>query len=86
MVGWGASVFLTAVHFRALPLPAGVEPEGSLAVITSAWAYVGPIPLALLGAGYYVTMLVLGGLWLETKRELLERGIFAITLSPIPGV
>ena len=81
VIGWGASIFLTAVHFWALPLPAGVEPEGSMAVITSAWAYVGPIPLALIGAGYYVTMLVLGALWLETKHELLERAIFAITLG-----
>ncbi|WP_165874817.1 vitamin K epoxide reductase family protein [Natrarchaeobius oligotrophus] len=81
VIGWGASAFLTAVHFWALPLPSGVEPEGSLAVITSGWAYVGPIPLALIGAGYYVTMIVLGGLWLETKHELLERAIFAITLS-----
>ncbi|WP_440772581.1 vitamin K epoxide reductase family protein [Natronorubrum sp. DTA28] len=81
VIGWGASVFLTAVHFWALPLPSGIEPEGSMAVITSTWAYIGPIPLALLGAGYYVTMLVLGGLWLETKHELLERGIFLITLG-----
>ncbi|SIR76391.1 vitamin K epoxide reductase family protein [Natronorubrum thiooxidans] len=81
VIGWGASIFLTAVHFWALPLPSGIEPEGSMAVITSAWAYVGPIPLALLGAGYYATMLVLGGLWLETKHDLLERGIFLITLG-----
>ncbi|SDK92714.1 vitamin K epoxide reductase family protein [Natronorubrum texcoconense] len=81
VIGWGASVFLTAVHFWALPLPSGIEPEGSMAVITSAWAYVGPVPLALLGAGYYATMIVLGGLWLETKHELLGTGIFAITLG-----
>lgn len=81
VIGWGASIFLSAVHFWALPLPAGVEPSGSMEVITSQWAYVGPIPLALLGAGYYVTMLVMGGLWLETKHELLETGIFAITLG-----
>ncbi|MFP8956881.1 vitamin K epoxide reductase family protein [Natrialbaceae archaeon A-CW3] len=81
IIGWGASIFLTAVHFWALPLPTGIEPEGSMAVITSTWAYVGPIPLALLGAGYYVTMIVMGGLWLETKHELLERGIFLITLG-----
>jgi uncharacterized membrane protein len=81
VIGWGASVFLTAVHFWALPLPSGIEPEGSMAVITSTWAYIGPIPLALIGAGYYVTMIVLGGLWLETKHELLERGIFLITLG-----
>ncbi|WP_290813629.1 vitamin K epoxide reductase family protein [Halovivax sp.] len=79
VIGWGASIFLTAVHFWALPLPSGVEPEGSMAVITSAWAYVGPLPLALLGAGYYATMIVLGGLWLETKHELIERAVFAIT-------
>ena len=83
VVGWGASIFLTAVHFWALPLPTGIEPEGSMAVITSTWAYVGPVPLALIGAGYYLTMLVMGGLWLETKHPLLERGIFLITIGGI---
>ncbi|APX98342.1 vitamin K epoxide reductase family protein [Natronorubrum daqingense] len=81
VVGWGASIFLTAVHFWALPLPSEITPEGSMAVITSTWAYVGPIPLALLGAGYYATMIVLGGLWLETKHDLLERGIFLLTVG-----
>ncbi|MFP8953459.1 vitamin K epoxide reductase family protein [Natrialbaceae archaeon A-arb3/5] len=81
VIGWGASVFLTAVHFWALPLPSGIEPEGSMAVITSTWAYVGPIPLALISAGYYVTMLILGGPWLETKHDGLETAIFAITLG-----
>ncbi len=81
VIGWGASIFLTAVHFWALPLPSGIEPAGSMAVITSSWAYIGPIPLALLGAGYYVTMIVLGGLWLETKHDLLERAIFLITVG-----
>lgn len=79
VVGWGASIFLTAVHFWALPLPSGVDPSGSMAVITSQWAYIGSIPLALLGAGYYLTMLVMGGLWLETKDQQLERLIIPIT-------
>jgi len=81
VVGWGASIFLTAVHFWALPLPSGIEPSGSMAVITSQWAYIGPIPLALLGAGYYLTMLVMGGLWLETKDERLETLIIPITVG-----
>jgi len=79
VIGWGASIFLTAVHFWALPLPAGIEPEGSMAVVTSTWAYIGPMPLALLGAFYYLTMIGLGGVWLETKNELVENAILLFT-------
>ncbi len=81
VIGWGASIFLTIVHFWALPLPAGITPEGSMAVITSTYAYIGPIPLALLGAGYYATMLILGGMWLTSKNELIEKAILGITVT-----
>ena len=79
VVGWGAAIFLTAVHLLALPLPSGIEPQGSLAVVTSSWAYIGPIPLALVGAGYYVMMMTLGGLWLTTKDRRLEQVVLPVT-------
>ena len=48
VIGWGASLLLTAIHFWVLPLPAGVEPQGAMAVITSPGACTGPIPLRAL--------------------------------------
>ena len=79
-LGWAAATFLTAVHLWALPLPAGIEPQGSLRVITSDWAYVGPVPLALVGTAYYTLMLVIGGLWLTTKEAWIERAVLPLTL------
>ena len=80
MMGWVASVILTAVHFWAIPLiPEGANLPGSMQVITSQWAYVGPIPLATIGAVYYIVMIALGALWLSTKNERLERLLLPIT-------
>lgn len=79
VVGLGTSLLLTAVHFLVLPLPDGVSPAGGLIVLSSTWAYVGPLPLALFGVGYYLTMVVLGGLWLETKDDRLELPILGLT-------
>jgi uncharacterized membrane protein len=79
VVGWAASLLLTAIHFLVLPLPAGAEPQGAIQVITSPWAYVGPIPLALVGALYYVTMIAAGATWLHTKDARLEKALLPLT-------
>lgn len=79
VVGWAASSLLTAIHFWVLPLPAGAQPEGPMQVMTSPWAYVGPIPLALIGAVYYVTMIAAGATWLHTKNQLIERLLLPVT-------
>ena len=77
---WLASAILTAVHFWALPLiPESAQNAGSLAVITSEYGYLGAIPLATMGAIYYIVMITLGGLWLSTKNETLERYLLPIT-------
>ncbi len=80
VLGWLASAILTAVHFWALPLiPESAQAGGSLSVITSEYGYLGAIPLALFGAIYYIVMITLGGLWLSTKNETLERYLLPIT-------
>ncbi len=80
IIGWMASAILTAVHFWAIPLiPEGAEVPGSLKVITSDWGYIGPIPLAVMGAFYYIAMIILGGLWLSTKNETLEKYLLPVT-------
>ena len=79
VVGWGASMLLTAIHFLVLPLPAGAQPQGAIEVITSPWAYVGPIPLATIGAAYYIMMIAAGATWLHTKDARLERALLPLT-------
>lgn len=83
VVGWGASMLLTAIHFWVLPLPAGAEPQGAMQVITSQWAYVGPIPLATIGAVYYIAMIAAGATWLTTKNEWLERLLLPVTAGGV---
>ncbi|MBP3193744.1 vitamin K epoxide reductase family protein [Natronogracilivirga saccharolytica] len=80
MLGWVASAILTAVHFWAIPLiPADANLPGSMKVITSQWAYIGPIPLATVGAVYYIVMIAMGALWLQTKNETIERLLLPVT-------
>ncbi len=80
MLGWVASIILTAIHFWVIPIiPSGAELRGPMLVITSSWAYVGPIPLATIGAIYYVVMIALGSLWLSTKSETIERILLPVT-------
>jgi len=80
MLGWVASIILTAIHFWVIPIiPAGAELAGPMLVITSEWAYIGPIPLATIGAVYYIVMIALGSLWITTKNETLERILLPIT-------
>ena len=81
MLGWVASIILTAIHFWVIPiLPAGADLAGPMLVITSEWAYIGPVPLAVIGAIYYIVMIVLGSLWLSTKNETIERILLPITV------
>ncbi len=79
VAGWGASMLLTAIHFWVLPLPDGAQPQGAIEVITSPWAYVGPIPLATIGAAYYILMIAAGATWLHTKDARLERALLPLT-------
>ncbi len=83
IVGWLVSVFLTGIHLWALPLPPGVEPSGSMLVITSEYAYVLGVPLALLGALYYLTTIVLAGLWFETRHPSVVKLLTPLTASGV---
>lgn len=79
VMGWAASATLTAIHLWVLPLPAGVEPQGAIQVITSDWAKIGPIPLALIGAAYYTAMIAAGATLLHTKDRRIERLLLPVT-------
>ncbi len=81
MFGWVASVILTAIHFWAIPLiPDGATLRGPMLVITSQWAYIGPLPLATIGAVYYIGMIALGALWLSTKNPVIEKILLPVTV------
>lgn len=82
--GWAVSTFLSGIHFFAIPnIPSGAELSGSLEVITSSWAYIGPVPLATLGAGYYLTTVVLAAWWLDTRHPLIIKVLTPITATGV---
>lgn len=85
-VGWMVSMMLTAIHLFALPaIPAGSEAltQGSIAVITSPWAYVFGIPLATFGAIYYLSTLGLTLWWFDTRHPLIIKILTPITASGV---
>ncbi|ADI00078.1 vitamin K epoxide reductase family protein [Salisediminibacterium selenitireducens] len=80
-IGWAVSVFLTGIHFWALPLPASFDPTGTpWQVMTSEYAYIMGIPLALLGAVYYLTVLLMSGLWFQTRAPLILKLLTPVTI------
>lgn len=82
--GWTVSTFLSGIHFWAIPqIPADATVSGSLEVVTSPWAYVGPVPLATLGALYYLTTVVLAVWWLDTRHPLIIKVLTPITATGV---
>ncbi|QSG03944.1 vitamin K epoxide reductase family protein [Natranaeroarchaeum sulfidigenes] len=84
VVGWLVSIMLTAIHMFALPaIPADAPVQGSIEVITSPWAYVFGIPLATLGAVYYLGTLGLTLWWFDTRHPLIIKILTPITASGV---
>lgn len=85
-VGWMVSMILTAIHLFALPaIPAGSDAltQGSIAVITSPWAYVFGIPLATFGAIYYLATLGLTLWWFDTRHPIVVKILTPMTASGV---
>lgn len=82
--GWIVSTFLSGIHFWGIPqIPDGATVSGSLEVITSSWAYIGPVPLATLGAAYYLTTVVLAVWWLDTRHPIIIKLLTPITATGV---
>jgi len=52
-LGFADAAYLTADHYLAVPLPCSLT-QGCDVVLNSQYATVGPVPVALLGALYYL--------------------------------
>ena len=84
IVGWMVSMMLTAIHFFALPaIPADAPVQGSIEVITSPYAYVFGVPLATLGAFYYLTTIGLTLWWFDTRHPLIIKILTPITATGV---
>lgn len=82
--GWIVSTFLSGIHFFAIPvIPPEQTLSGSLEVVTSQWAYVGGVPLATLGALYYLTTIALALWWFDTRHPLVIKILTPITATGV---
>ena len=52
LVGFADAAYLTATHYAGAPVFCGPS-GGCETVLTSEYATLGPVPIALIGAGYY---------------------------------
>lgn len=79
-LGFLDATYLTILHFKHVIPPCSIA-QGCEKVLTSQFASIGPIPLALLGVVYFLTLLIGSLLLLEKQRKLLVSGIFLLSLS-----
>jgi uncharacterized membrane protein len=67
LVGFADATFLAVEHYRGVTPPCSIV-EGCEEVTTSKYSMVGPIPIALIGSLYYLTILVLTVGYLDLKK------------------
>ncbi len=80
-VGFVDASYLTAEHVLG-GTPACSILEGCEVVTTSEYSTIGPIPIALLGALYYLTVLIGAFLYIDKKNEKILK---AVSYLPIAG-
>jgi len=68
LVGLSDAVYLTIHHYTAEPVPCSIV-EGCEMVLTSAYALIGGVPLAAIGAAAYLAAIILAAITL-TGRNL----------------
>jgi len=79
ILGFLDAAYLSLEHFLGSVPPCSIV-AGCEQVTTSSYATIAGIPVALLGALYYLTILVLAIVYLDTKREILLRVIARLTI------
>lgn len=67
-LGFLDATYLTIVHYKNIAPPCSIA-HGCETVLTSQYASVFGIPIALIGAGFYLTVLVLLGLYMQNKTS-----------------
>lgn len=67
-LGFLDAIYLTVEHYKNAIPPCTIA-HGCETVLTSSYATIFGIPLALIGAAFYVVALMLLGIFLETKKR-----------------
>lgn len=79
-LGFLDSLYLTVAHYKNLVPPCTIH--GCEAVLTSSFSMIGPIPLALFGVLFYLTVIIVCLLIvIEKKNELLKFFHFTVLVG-----
>ncbi len=78
VLGFADAAYLSANHFFGTPLVCTIF-HGCDTVTTSVYSKIGPIPVALLGLVYYLTIILLLVAYVDTRNKLLPRIIALLT-------
>lgn len=68
-IGFADATYLTVKHFLGTPIPCAIL-QGCEQVTNSQFATIFGVPVALLGSGYYLTVLILSVIYLDTGKLL----------------
>lgn len=79
VLGIGVSGYLTFTHLSGAPILCGGSSSCEV-VNASRYAYLGPIPIALLGLGTYVALAVLSVIPVREDRTWPDLAIFGLSL------
>jgi len=82
LVGFADAAYLTIEHYRHIIPPCSLTGSGCSTVLTSAYSTVFGVPVALIGALYYLAVLVGTCAYLESKNL---KPLRAAILPIIPG-
>ncbi len=78
--GFIDSLYLTISHYKNITPPCSIQ--GCDAVLTSAYAAIGPIPVALLGVIFYVAVVIIClMIIIEGKKALLKLFYFTVLIG-----
>jgi len=85
VLGFLDATYLTIQHYAHAIPPCTVG--GCETVLTSTWAVLFGIPVALMGAVFYGVILVLTGLYVQTKKQSLSTMLFVLcSLGFLAGI
>ena len=80
VLGFLDATYLTIKHYLGTPIPCSIL-EGCEVVTTSVYSQIGPVPVALLGSLYYLTLLVLFVISIESKNPARKIQLLKITVG-----
>lgn len=78
-LGFLDASYLTAKHYTGGELNCSVF-SGCEQVTTSVYSTIGPVPVSLLGAGFYLLVFLLSFMYLDSKKDILLRGLIGLSV------